>query len=127
VGAFGLKLPTTKMERQVENLKKQRAFAWAKYYSEMAAEADNARVIIQYVNIAHGAPTTAEYLPPHITQEFYEMAVQLRRKFECPVCLEVVNKDTIQITHCGHVYCKPCIETLKTGADPKCAVCRRKI
>ena len=93
----------------------------------MADEAENARVIIQYVNVPTGAAAAPAFLPPHITQEFYEMAVQLRRKFECPVCLEVVSKDTIQITHCGHVYCKNCIEIVKALADPKCAVCRRKI
>jgi hypothetical protein len=113
-------------ERQLASMKKQKAFAWAKYYTEIAEEATNAAIIINMVQVPHNPPAVRE-LPPHITQEFYDMACQLRRKFECPCCLELVNKDNIKITTCGHIYCDMCLETLKAQADPKCAVCRRKI
>lgn len=114
------------LQYQLDSAKKQRSFAWAKYYSQMEAEATNANIIINMIEIPHNPPQQRE-LPPHITQEFYEMACELRRKYECPCCLEMVNKDTIKITNCGHIYDEACLNILKAQADPKCAVCRRKL
>jgi len=111
---------------QLDSAKKQRAFAWAKYYNQMADEAENANIIVNMVQIPHDPPATRE-MPPHITQEFYEMACALRKKYECPCCLELVNKNTIKITFCGHIYDATCLNILKSQADPKCAVCRKKI
>jgi hypothetical protein len=115
-------------DRQLENLKKQKAYAWGKYYEQMGNDANNAIVLVQYANVAHApAAQRPADIPTHITDELYTMACELRRKFECPCCLEMVSKETIQITHCGHIYDKDCLAILKAQADPKCAVCRRKI
>ena len=110
----------------IVSLKKQKAFAWAKYYETMANDAENARIIVAMAGIAHNPPAQAE-LPAHITQEFYDMACKLRRTFECPCCLELVDKDNIKITSCGHIYDENCLNILKAQENPKCAMCRRKL
>ncbi|XP_028975878.2 helicase-like transcription factor isoform X1 [Esox lucius] len=46
---------------------------------------------------------------------------------ECPVCLSSVRLAVI--THCAHVYCRPCIaEVLRTEQEPaRCPLCRGPI
>ncbi|GBG30904.1 DNA repair protein RAD5B [Hondaea fermentalgiana] len=46
---------------------------------------------------------------------------------DCPICLDD-PKDAV-ITTCGHVMCKPCLESVLTykGAEMACPVCRRKL
>lgn len=97
--------------------KRKTAFAWAKYYDEMGKQADMAIVVIE----------TAKQFPSHLAQEFMEMAGELKKKFECPVCLDTTTKDTIKISFCGHIYCKTCYDTIVKGSNPVCAVCRAKL
>lgn len=98
--------------------KKQRAFAWAKYYEEI----NNGVVVANSINnLMKGID-----IPQHITTEFITMADELKKMYTCPVCLEFVNKETIQITYCGHIYCKPCLDHIKTNMK-KCAICRKTI
>lgn len=37
----------------------------------------------------------------------------------CPICFE--NKEELEITLCGHIFCKKCIESIKNN---KCPMCR---
>jgi hypothetical protein len=108
--------------------KKAKAFAWAKYYQSMTTRATTTLVILQQAGLptSHTEAVPTE-CPAHIAREFWEMANELRREFTCPICMDVVNGDTIKITTCGHIYCSGCLTTLKAQADPKCAVCRRKL
>jgi hypothetical protein len=124
---------------QVESIKRQKAFAWAKYYEVLGNESDNANVIINLIQ--HGGIQRNEEgkldrpntLPPHITQEFYEMAERLNKQFTCPCCFELVTKETIHLPWCGHILCKNCYEELKdniplaSGRKPKCPMCRKLI
>jgi hypothetical protein len=108
--------------------KKQKSFAWAKYYDSIYNRMRDATIILNIAPITlnnQGEVTPKELLPSHITQEFYDMAVELKKTFSCPVCLELVNKDNIQITFCGHIYCNDCLTTLKNMPKSKCAVCRK--
>ena len=114
------------LQSQLNSAKKQKSFAWAKYYEQMGEYATNANVIINMVQMPHNPPPITEF-PPHITQEFYDMACALRKKFECPCCMEMVTKENIKITTCGHIYDSVCLNILKEQVNPKCAVCRRKI
>lgn len=106
--------------------KKQKAFAWAKYYEAMATRAENTRVVLQQAGIPLTGQAQTE-CPPHIVKEFWEMANELRKEFSCPVCFDVVGKDTIKITMCGHIYCSTCLDALTTQATPKCAICRKAL
>jgi len=105
---------------------KQRGFAWAKYYE--LANNTNAADHAHYQRIQQLLRNEADAgLPTHIKNEFIEMATQLKKTWECPICLDFIQPDNLDITPCGHYYCKPCLHTLKAQAEPKCGVCRRKL
>jgi hypothetical protein len=58
------------------------------------------------------------------------MAKELRKTWESPICLEFIQPDTLEITSCGHFYCRVCLERLKAvpqGEVARCPVCRRKL
>jgi hypothetical protein len=49
--------------------------------------------------------------------ELYELA---NKNCECPVCFEILNKETIYVSSCGHLTCKSCY-----GSMDKCPICRK--
>jgi hypothetical protein len=111
------------LNRRLTNMTKQRAFAWGKYY-----EACNARLTADYNRhrtiVRH---TTDDAIPTHIKTEFLAMATELKKTWECPICLDFIQPDNLDITPCGHYYCKGCLHTLKGQPEPKCGICRRKL
>ena len=113
---------------EYEYLKKQKSFAWAKYFQSKREAVELARIIIQQTNLLRvdGQLQRPSQLPPHITNEFMDMAEQLNKEYTCPICLELTTKDTIDITWCGHILCKVCCEQLKR-TEPKCPMCRKSL
>jgi hypothetical protein len=114
-----------------ESCDARRRYAWGKYFGEVNARRDEAEVVVNVIEggIGRALPRQAEkdiVLPPHITREFYEMGVKLKKDFTCPICMEIPSKEKFEITMCGHSYCKACLETIKSGASPKCAICRKE-
>ena len=102
----------------IPKLRKQKAYAWAKYYEELE-KTHNA----QTVHYAQMENILGEYeLPTHLVNEFQEMMKDLQKNIECPICLDVIQEGELKITGCGHKYCQTCF----TKID-KCAVCRKKI
>jgi hypothetical protein len=122
-------------QTQYEQLKRQRAFAWAKYYSSVSTRADDAIGVVGMLQSSgierhRGELIRPDILPPHITSAFMEMAERLNQEHTCPVCLELVSSTTIHLTWCGHIMCKTCYEQLKTSSGtgkPNCTSCRKKI
>jgi hypothetical protein len=120
----------TYTQAQYDAQVKRSKFAWAKYYQEVN---DNLSRIVPIFGMLENSgvprvqghfqiPTT---LPTHLTQEFIDMAVQLNKEYTCPCCMEIVNKDTIHITYCGHILCKQCFQQL---VSPKrCPHCRKSL
>ena len=104
------------------------AFAWAKYYERMNTHLhdDHAHhaTYVRYVS--------DDAIPTHIKTEFAQMAETLKKKWECPICLDMIEHGDLEITNCGHCYCKPCLSQLKQNykqqgnAKWECATCRRK-
>jgi hypothetical protein len=111
--------------------RRQKSFAWAKYYEQVntSLHADHAHYH-SYTSIISEVSDTA--IPEHIKTELKDMAVALRKKWECPICMDMIGDGNLEISNCGHFYCKPCIarlkETHRGEGKPKweCAVCRRK-
>ena len=62
----------------------------------------------------------------HLKTQFVEMYDKLKEYTDCVVCLETIQKDNIEVPRCGHIICKTCYETIKSQAEPKCPVCRKK-
>lgn len=108
--------------------RRQKAYAWAKYYEQV-----NNALHGDHEHHAHYIRIVGESaIPTHIKEEMREMANILRKKWECPVCMEMIEDGDLDITNCGHFYCKPCLNQMKTvqkgqGKNKwECAVCRRK-
>ncbi|MFZ4671463.1 MAG: RING finger domain-containing protein [Flavobacterium sp.] len=117
----------TYTQTQYDNLDRRRKTAWAKYYQLEAEQSQNATVIIRTIGRNDtGGLIDKSTLPTHITSEFYEMAEQLNKKYTCPVCLDLVNKENIEITYCGHIYHKECLEQSKR-VKMECPTCRKKL
>ena len=122
-------------KKMAESNWKQRSFAWAKFYEEVQKNAHTTYVIIRNIvidiprNAATGELERPAVLPPHITEEFMDMAIKLNKEFTCPCCFELMDKDTIHIAFCGHYVCKGCYERLVLNDKGKksCPTCRKGI
>jgi late competence protein required for DNA uptake (superfamily II DNA/RNA helicase) len=106
--------------------RKQKSYAWAKFY-----EAQN-QGLEQDWGVVRVVERTSDEMPEHIKAEFKAMAVSLKKKWECPVCLDMIDHGDLEITNCGHFYCKPCLaswkKTCKDRGDAKwkCGMCNRQ-
>jgi hypothetical protein len=110
------------LRRQLKWSKKKTAYAWAMYYKQIE-EKHNAELLhFQQLEAINNQEKALENLPNNLVNEFAEMAKSLKKKLECPICLDVIESDTLTITGCGHKYCKTCRKKIK-----KCAVCRKKV
>ena len=50
------------------------------------------------------------------------MVKELKKKLECPICLNIIDEGKLKIIGCGHKYCEDCLSKID-----KCAICRRNI
>lgn len=98
------------------NNKKAVAYAWSRYYNEVDRNMDLHR---KYCEIVNGFNNE---LPTHLIEEMKELYNLLKKEIECPICLEVINNDTLKITNCGHKYCMNCYDRIQ-----ECSICRKKI
>lgn len=108
--------------------KKQKSFAWAKYYSaqssRLAADYSNYR-LLQLIK----EDSEAKSIPEHIVKSIADMGAALKKTWDCSICMEIIKPDQLEITNCGHFFCKECIKEHKkrSGLDCKCPNCRRKL
>jgi len=113
---------------QLNSAHKQRSFAWAKYY-----ESVNDRLNDDYNNYARVAPLRNDTnIPQHIKDDIVKMMDELKKHWECPICIEMIKPMDLDITNCGHYFCKGCLKKHKdlaksSGQECKCPNCRRKI
>lgn len=112
-------MPPTANEQRLE---RQRRFAWAKYYEELRNHHEGAIVRIQQITRIVNEPT----LPAHLKTEIDEMRIAMAKEYECPICITTIPQGELDITSCGHKYCKECLRQL-LARDPKCAVCRKEL
>ena len=66
-------------------------------------------------------------LPNHIVSEIKELYEETRKCVECPITLEIIPKDMIVFSNCGHIYHRDSYAKLCAMDDAKCAICRRKV
>jgi len=119
--------PKMYTQYQYDALDRKRKMGWAKYFSLLENEVEVAAVVVAPLRDNEtGQLFEKSSLPTHITQEFYEMATALNKSYTCPICLDLVNKDTIEITFCGHTFCKNCLEESKK-IKMECPTCRKKL
>jgi hypothetical protein len=108
----------------LEAMKRRMKFAWAKYFETNRETHD---LILHYHHrLARMSQAVGDAtLPTHIKAEIEEMAAAMRKQYECPICLEMIESGQLDITNCGHKYCKTCLAQLLTQPEPKCACCRK--
>ena len=115
------------LQQKLDYANKRVKFAWAKYYEEVndALHGDHQH----YATFNRVADDRA--IPEHIKEEMKAMATALKKKWECPVCMDMIEDGDLEITNCGHYYCKPCLvawkKTCKDRGDAKwkCGMCNR--
>lgn len=116
---------------QMESVKKQKAFAWAKVYELHGDSVEITRLVVQAYTRTNGRLQRPAEFPPHITEELWEMADRLNNTYTCPICLDLTTKETFHLTTCGHIICKGCYAHLEdlspVNQRPKCPTCRRNI
>ena len=66
------------------------------------------------------APVDVAY---HVARQHLEMSLALEKPINCPICYDAVTTDNIVMTHCGHVYCGPCLAATRQR-ERKCPQCR---
>lgn len=117
---------TEQLQSRLNWARRQKAYAWAKFYEARTDNLRQDRIVYRTIE------NTTELLPAHIKTEFLEMAKTLKKKWECPVCMDFIEEDKLEITMCGHFYCKGCLEKWKqTEKDKgkekwKCGLCNKQ-
>jgi hypothetical protein len=106
----------------LQKMDAQRRYAWCRYYEE--ARTNHEMALTQVARIRR---VVAGEIPQHLKTEMEEMAQALSKPYECPICLDLIPKGELDITNCGHKYCKRCLTTLKATTQPKCAMCRTEL
>ena len=59
----------------------------------------------------------------HIARQHLEMSEALGKSITCPICYDGLVSSNIVMTHCGHVYCIPCLTSVRER-ERKCPQCR---
>ncbi len=115
-------MPRTYTEKQYNAQVRKAKAGWAKYFCELES---NQQADIVYYEQVKQLPVND--MTDYAQAQIQELLIQLKTKIDCPICLETIAPNQIEMTACGHKYCKQCINTIKAGANPECAICRTKI
>ena len=111
-----------------DSFKNRLKFAWAQYYNVLNERLHDDRNHYAIINRSSADVS----VPQHIKDELIAMATELKKKWECPVCFDMIEDGNLEITNCGHFYCKECLENWKKaqkeqGKDKwKCCMCNRQ-
>ncbi len=101
-----------------------RRAGFAMFYAEMDRNFNlsvkNEKLLKDILNVP------SDVIPNHIENELKELYAETRKSIECPICLDVIDSDTLCLSSCGHKYHKNCYDLL-LEKDGKCGICRRKI
>lgn len=111
------------LKRKLTWANKGKSYAWAKYFEEERTANDEAT---KYHKKLLSITSDAGEIPAHIKTELVDMMGELKKKIECPICLELIDTVEMDITRCGHKYHKDCIAIAQAN-DNKCPTCRKKL
>ena len=117
-----------RLRNQLTYSRKQTSYAWANHYKYVETQLSDA--ISSHRRLI--TVETEEAIPTHIKEEMKSMALLLKKKWECPICLNMIEDGQLEITSCGHFYCRNCLDqhqdNSKAQGEPKwkCATCRKK-
>ena len=107
---------------QYKAQEKKAKMGWAKYYSLL--EEDHSQQVIYSERLVE---VSTKEMPEHIRRELISLLEQVKKKINCPICLDVIPTGEIDMTQCGHKFCKTCMNKLKETPQPQCSICRKRI
>ena len=108
------------LRRENYNLKKSRAYAFAKYHQ---SETEKHEYQLQVYELFNKLKEEGEgKVPDFLISELKEMYNITKKEIECPICYEDLKPDEIKFASCGHKYCETCLSKIDN-----CAICRKKI
>ena len=117
-------MPTiAQLQNKLNWSRKQTSYAWAKYYEECNSQ--HSAQVSQH-SLLFNVSNANTSLPQHLINEIQDKMKLLKESIDCPVCLEVIQTGELDITRCGHKYCKECCQKLK-DTTKQCAICRKPI
>lgn len=61
------------------------------------------------------------YTQKNVKNIIYELYETSPLNYECIICLDNIEKNSLKFTDCGHYYCNKCYNTLE-----ECSSCKRK-
>ncbi len=108
------------LQRDIAWSKKQTAYAWAKFYEASRIQ------LVSDIEAYNQIDTLPPETPDFVLEQLKEFHIQLKKKIECPICLDIIEPEKLGISKCGHKYCDACLEKLKITTK-KCAICRKKL
>lgn len=95
---------------------------WAKYYAELE---QNQGYSIMYYEQVKEMPVND--MNEYAQEQIRNLLIELKKSIDCPICMETIDPKNIEMTACGHKYCKQCINTIKQSNNPECAICRNRL
>ena len=111
---------TRQLQNKITSLEKGKKYAWAKYFNEVNTQLDTNT---QHYN---RMKMLVEIIPTHIKDEYIAMLKELKKTIECPICMNVIDNNDLQLSNCGHKYCKTCFDRILTDSN-KCAICKKQL
>mgnify|MGYP003639296724 FL=1 len=115
-------MPRTYTEKQYQSQVRKAKAGWGRYFAELE---NNQERDIHYYEQVEQLPVND--MTEYAQEQIRELLIKLKTTIDCPVCLETIAPDQIEMTACGHKFCKQCIKAIKSAPEPKCAICRGKI
>lgn len=117
-------LTAMKATKEWKAMESKAKAGWRSYYVvcdemwEMSAllhqsRTENRKIVSQ---IKEGVDVDLVFLK----KQFVELYEQANKSCECPVCFDLMNKETLNVSSCGHLTCKGCFEKMT-----ECPICRK--
>jgi hypothetical protein len=115
----------------IQKMDAQRRYAWCRFYEECSYThkliLEQNKRILRLVNEPLPQYINPEMELAYIKKEMEDITYLLSNPYNCPICIELIPKGELDITNCGHKYCKKCLTKLKEMPEPKCAICRTEL
>ena len=107
-----------------DSCEQRRKTGWARYYEECRNNIISSTNTYNSIAPIFENEDVIEELPIIVVNQLKEAMVELKKKFECSICLQNITVDDLKITRCGHRFHKDCINhiTIKN-----CPLCKTKI
>jgi len=112
--------------RKIKTQKKQTAYAWGQYFNQLGNQIEQVADVYQVIN----ENIINTDVPKHIETKFKDLMKKYNHLYECPICIEQLNRDDLQFINCGHFFHKECIKkwvNSETDNHNKCPNCRKTI